>query len=73
MILFGSLLGRWWRQRHFDSERVEDPQRFTELAGFLSFFQLDNEAQSCSRGEREIPLRNTKGFPGAPNQSADLC
>src|SRR3954453_309986 len=73
MLLFGSLLGRWRRQRHFDSERVEDPQCFTEFAGFLPFFQLNNEAQSGSRREREIPLRNTKGFPGAPNHSADLC
>ena len=52
---------------------MEDPQRFTEFAGLLPFFQLDNEAQAGSRREREIPLRNTKSFPGAPNHGADLC
>lgn len=67
------MLGHWRRQCHFDSERMEDPQRFTEFAGLLPFFQLDNEAQSGSRREREIPLRNAEGFPGAPNHTADLC
>jgi hypothetical protein len=32
-----------WRQGHFDSKRMQDRQRFSDLAGFLASFEIDDE------------------------------
>ena len=65
-------LGRWRRESDLDPERIQDCQSFSDLAGFLAFFEIDDEPHPRARGQGEILLRDADALAGVPDQFADL-
>ena len=59
-------------QGQCDPERLQDAERFPDLAGFLALFQIDDEPQPRPGGQGEILLRDAQPFAGVPNHAADL-
>jgi hypothetical protein len=51
---------------------MQDCQSFSDLAGFLALFEIDDEAHPGSRGQGEILLRDTQLLAGGPDQLTDL-
>ena|ERR1022692_1736613 len=60
------------RQAQLDSQGMQDRQRFSDLAGLLALFKVDDEPQPRSRGQRQILLRDAKAFACSPDERADL-
>jgi hypothetical protein len=60
------------RQGEFDPQRVKDRQRFSDLASFLALFEVDHEAHSRSRGQRDGFLRHAEIFARVADEAADL-
>src|SRR5579863_1128385 len=60
------------RQSDLDPERIKDRQGFSDLAGFLAVFEIDDEAYSGCGCQGEILLRDADALAGVPNQFADL-
>ena len=56
------------RQRQLDSQRMQDRQRLSDLAGFLALFEVDDKPQAGSRGQRQIFLRDAEAFPRSPDE-----
>jgi len=60
------------RQLDADSQRLDNGQHFANLAGILALFQLDNEAQTGPRGQRQILLRDAQPLPAFADHNSDL-
>jgi len=70
--LFLAPRNRWRRQCDPDSQRLQDGQYLANLAGFLAFFEFNNEAQPRTGGQRQVLLRDAQPFPAFPDNLADL-
>ena len=64
--------GSWRRQGQLDSQGMQDCQRFSDLAGFLALFEVNDEPQPCSGGQSQIFLRYAKAFARGPDELTDL-
>ena len=60
------------RQRDPDSQRLQDGQHLANLAGFLTLFEIDDEAQPSAGGQRQVLLRDTQPFPAFADDLANF-
>src|ERR1035437_3053566 len=65
-------VSRRLRESDLGPERIQDCQSFSDLAGFLAFFEIDDEPHPRAGGQGEILLRDTQLLAGVPDQFADL-
>jgi hypothetical protein len=72
MLLLFLRRGRRRRHRQPDPERMENAQSFSDLAGFFALFEVDDEAQACSRGQGQVFLSDAEALTGIPDLLADL-
>ena len=47
-------------------------QSFSDLAGILALFEVDDEPYSGSGGQSEVPLRDTQALAGLADEFANL-
>ena len=60
------------RQRDPDSQRLQDRQNLTNLAGFLALFEVDDKAQTRAGGQRQVLLRDAQPLPAFPDRSGQF-
>jgi len=60
------------RQSDPDSQGLQDSENLANLAGFLAFFEFNNEAQPRTGGQRQVLLRDAQPFSALPDNLADL-
>jgi len=60
------------RQSQLDSQGMQDRQRLSDLAGLLTLFEVNYEAQPSPRGQRQVLLGNAQILARRPDQCADL-